>query len=148
MVRNSRRLWLSKSPWWKGFPANFNAVEKVFPDFPAARSAIPAEAWAVGTFWKGKWLLENRSHLRKLCLQERSTAQREFSGRMPPGKNGWFHFLHGHPAPLLTSAKGPGLSPGTGPVCPGNVPVCPGHRPALHYPKDPAVLLIKNTTTY
>ena len=43
---NSRRLWLSEIPCWKSFPANFDAAGKVFPDFPAARNAIPAKVWA------------------------------------------------------------------------------------------------------
>ena len=43
---NSRRLWLSEIRCWKSFPANFDAAGKLFPDFPAARNAIPAKVWA------------------------------------------------------------------------------------------------------
>ena len=41
-TENSRRLWLSEIPCRKGFPANFDAAGKLFPDFPATRNAIPA----------------------------------------------------------------------------------------------------------
>ena len=55
--KNSRRLWLSEIPCWKGFPANFDAAGQLFKNFPAARNAIHAKVWA---FSGGKWLLENR----------------------------------------------------------------------------------------
>ena len=51
----SRRLWLSEIPHWKGFPANFDAGGKLFPDFPAARNAIPAKVWALSGKENGCW---------------------------------------------------------------------------------------------
>ena len=59
---NSRRLWLSKIPCWKSFPANFGAAGKLFPDFPAARNAIPVKAWALSGNENG-------------CLRERCQEQ-------------------------------------------------------------------------
>ena len=44
---NSRRPWLSEIPCWKGFAAHSDAAGKWFPDFPAARNAIPAKVWAL-----------------------------------------------------------------------------------------------------
>ena len=38
-----------KAPCWKGFPANFNAAGKFFPDFPAARHALPAKVWSLSS---------------------------------------------------------------------------------------------------
>ena len=52
---NSRRLWLSEIPCWKGFPANFDAAGKFFPDFLAARNAIPAKVWALSGKENGCW---------------------------------------------------------------------------------------------
>ena len=52
---NSRRLWLSKIPCWKGFPANFDAAGKWFPDFPAAQNAIPTKVWALSGKENGCW---------------------------------------------------------------------------------------------
>ena len=60
-----RRLWLSEIPCWKGFPANFDAAGKCFPDFPAAQNAIPAKVWALSG--KEKQLLENWPRLRERC---------------------------------------------------------------------------------
>ena len=52
---NSRRLWLSEIPCWKGFPANFDAAGKFFPDFPAARNAMHAKVWALSGNENGCW---------------------------------------------------------------------------------------------
>ena len=43
---NSRRLWLSEIPCWKGFRANFDAAGKLVTDFPTAWSTIPSKVWA------------------------------------------------------------------------------------------------------
>ena len=52
---NSRRLWLSEIDCWKGFPGkNSDAAGKWFPDFPAARNAIPAKVWALSETAAGK----------------------------------------------------------------------------------------------
>ena len=40
---------------WKGFPANFDAAGKFFPDCPAARNAIPAKVWALSGNENGYW---------------------------------------------------------------------------------------------
>ena len=55
---NSRRLWLSDIPCWKGFPAIFDASGKFFADFPASTTCYPCQG--LGTFRQGSWLLENR----------------------------------------------------------------------------------------
>ena len=47
--------WLSEILSWKGFPANFDAAGKLFPDFPAARHAIPAKVWALSGKEDGSW---------------------------------------------------------------------------------------------
>ena len=55
---NSKRLWLSEIPCWKGFRANFDAAGKlVFPDFPAARPAIPAKLRALSGKENGCWTI-------------------------------------------------------------------------------------------
>ena len=48
-------LWLSEIRCWKSFPANFDAAGKLFPDFPAARNAIPAKVWAFSGKENGCW---------------------------------------------------------------------------------------------
>ena len=56
--RNSkllRRLWLSKIPCWKGFPAKCDSAGKFFPDSPAARHDIPAKVWALSGKENGCW---------------------------------------------------------------------------------------------
>ena len=55
LSENLRRLWLSEIPCWKGFPANVDAAGKFLPDFPAARSAIPAKVWALSSKENGCW---------------------------------------------------------------------------------------------
>ena len=52
---NSRRLWLFTIRCWKGFPANFDAAGKWFPDFPAVRNAIPAKVSAFSGKENGCW---------------------------------------------------------------------------------------------
>ena len=59
LSENSRRLWLSEIHAFKGFPANFDAAGERFPDFPAARNAIPAKVWALS----GKKLAAGKSVL-------------------------------------------------------------------------------------
>ena len=55
LSENSRRLWLSEIPCWKSFRANFDAAGKFLTDFPAARNAIPANAWALSGKENGCW---------------------------------------------------------------------------------------------
>ena len=52
---NSRTLWLSEIPSWKGFPANFGTAGKSLPDLAAARDAIPAKVWALPGKENGCW---------------------------------------------------------------------------------------------
>ena len=71
---NSRRLWLSKLPCWKGFLANFDAAGKLFPDFPAARNAIPTKVWELSG---NKMAAGKSARLRERCWifsSERATA--------------------------------------------------------------------------
>ena len=72
---NSRRLWLSEIPCWKGFPANFDAAGKFFPifrqhemlslprfgHFPATKTAAGKSAAPSGTLLD--FLLRHRHSL-------------------------------------------------------------------------------------
>ena len=49
----------------ESFPANFDAAGKSFPDFPAARNAIPAKVWAFSGKDNGCWKIGPR--LRERC---------------------------------------------------------------------------------
>ena len=80
---NSRRLWLSDIPCWKGFLANLDATGKFFPalwKISAAPNAVPAKVWAL----TGKEMAARKSALWELSWtfsSETATAFLSFSGR-------------------------------------------------------------------
>ena len=82
---SSRRLWLSEIPYWKSFPANFEAAGEVFTDLPAAQNAILAKVWAfsgkenVGNEIEHKlFLLKLFGHLRDIPAKSRDIPPIKF----------------------------------------------------------------------
>ena len=76
---NSTRLWLSEIPCWKSFPANFDAAGKLFPDFPAARHAIPAKFSAFSGKENGCWKIGRLRERSWIFSSETATAFLSFS---------------------------------------------------------------------
>ena len=65
LSENSRRLWLSEIPCWKGFSSKFRRCWKMILRFSGSAKCYPCQG--LGTFRQGKRLLENWPCLRERC---------------------------------------------------------------------------------